>query len=784
MTNTTIQVSNANQLMSAIGSATGGETIVLADGYYGALTITKNFGSNITIEAANQGSASFAMIDLSKASDITISGVQMTYGRATQDASNIAFLDSVSTGGMYFRDVNGLTLERNDISGGEHTLILNDIQNFEVRSNNIHHAESDLVRVTGASQYGLFENNVIHDVAATVPQHPDLIQLIGINGTNPTDITFSGNLLYDNPKTGDVYGQGLFISEPIGEGYKNILIENNMIMVGSPNSIYINGGQENIVIENNTLIPWPGANGGVIRLTDKNGYDNSGVTVTDNVARYLLNETSGSLIEKNYFYSSSDPAFLATLFQGLDGDWQDFLPVEGSAIDLGNGMGAVDRLTSLLNGDDSTSAIVPTADAAPTEPTVSPVEPAPAPVAPTEPDQITTVEDVTHNIVIGATSFSMEGSLEVSGRSDVLELDLSGLDPISSGDIQFSFNADTVSGQFGLVSRDAYGNGDHFTSFIKDGVLNVRFQNETGEVSLTANNIQANTDYDASVSFGADGIELSIDGQIADTSDFSATMEGNNELLQIGANGWASASGQAGFTQVFDGTIWDVGISEKVATVAPVVDNSLVDNLVFSFDEPTIFNSKTSPFTVAASEFPGMETGTIAMTFNLDKLSSHSGLVSRDARGNGDHFTAYVKGDTLIARYQNDDGEILLTHDGIKAGEDVSFVTQFGDGSVSLSVNEGPTQTEAFDASWINNNEVLTIGSNGWTSASGGSKTVKPMTGTIYDVLIAEGKIANQSIDAYFDGQQEDSSALRVDVTDIFTGMMEASGIVDSDFSY
>lgn len=548
MANITLNVSNASQLASAIASATGGETIVLANGYYGALNISRDFASNVTIQSANQGAADFAIVDLSGASNVTMSGIEMTYGRATLNAANIAFENSVSTGGMYFRDVNGLTLEKNDISGGEHTLILNDIQNFVIRGNDIHDAESDLVRVTGASRFGLFENNFIHDVAATVPQHPDLIQLIGINGVNPTDITFTGNLLYDDPSTGDVYGQGLFISEPIGAGYSNILIENNMIMVGSPNSIYINGGQENIVIQNNTLVPWPGANGGVIRLTDKNGYDNRGVTVENNVARFLLDETGGSTIGENVIYNSSDPSFLLTLFQGLNGDWQAFLPVEGSIIDLANGMGAVDRLTELLNGDDGASTPLPSLTPTPTSSVSTPVE-----------------NDIDYVIDDGATVFSLKSKIEVASSSDVLEIDLGIAGQVDGGEIAFSFNADRVNGQFGLISRDASGNGDHFTSFIKDGALNIRFQSASGEVYLTADNIAANSDYAVSVLFSENGIELSLNGTVVDTSDFSATMSNSDEMLQIGANGWASVSGAAGYSDVFDGTIWDATITSTDA---------------------------------------------------------------------------------------------------------------------------------------------------------------------------------------------------------------------------
>ncbi|MGB3244714.1 MAG: hypothetical protein WBB25_09275 [Sulfitobacter sp.] len=85
---------------------------------------------------------------------------------------------------------------------------------------------------------------------------------------------------------------------------------------------------------------------------------------------------------------------------------------------------------------------------------------------------------------------------------------------LSSATIALSFNADAVTGSHGLLSKDASGyagGGNHFTSYIKDRTLFVRFQG------------------------GVDRKEFTVSS--------------------IHANGWADGSPEVRFTDVFDGTL-------------------------------------------------------------------------------------------------------------------------------------------------------------------------------------------------------------------------------------
>lgn len=83
-----------------------------------------------------------------------------------------------------------------------------------IRQNYIHDVTEDLVRIIGSSNHVLLEDNLITDTQAVVPTHPDLIQMFGLNGATPSDITIRGNILHDDTSTGSVNAQGIFVSGP------------------------------------------------------------------------------------------------------------------------------------------------------------------------------------------------------------------------------------------------------------------------------------------------------------------------------------------------------------------------------------------------------------------------------------------------------------------------------------------------------------------------------------------------------------------------------------------
>ncbi len=327
--------------LAALKAATAGDVILLADGVYPAATITGDYPlAPLTLMPQNAGKARLGKVALSGATNVTLSGLALDGGAVVDRGSAaVTFAGCTVAGAISARDVARLTVVGCTIDGTQFGIVLRDVRGFTIRDCLLHTAVEDLLRITGDSFDGLVENNTFRD---TLPvdnraigkgyTHSDMIQFFALTGKTPHDIVIRGNHLWDDPTTGapTVTPQGIFVSDPAAGGYRNILIEDNLICVRSQNSIYINGGQHNVVVRNNTLMPGLQDGGAVIRLAKKAGFDNGGTTVTGNVMKLLADETARSTTGYNYVYGRG--ADMASLFQGDGSQPAHFVPPAGSPI--------------------------------------------------------------------------------------------------------------------------------------------------------------------------------------------------------------------------------------------------------------------------------------------------------------------------------------------------------------------------------------------------------------------------------------------------------------------
>ena len=98
-----INVSTAAELQSALNGATGGETIVLADGNYGGLTISgKNYASYVILQSENALGAKFTGITFSNSSYVRFDGI-WTERPVSQPPSNLISVN----GSHHFEYFNG-----------------------------------------------------------------------------------------------------------------------------------------------------------------------------------------------------------------------------------------------------------------------------------------------------------------------------------------------------------------------------------------------------------------------------------------------------------------------------------------------------------------------------------------------------------------------------------------------------------------------------------------------------------------------------------------------------
>ena len=343
------RVSTQAELQSALRSASPGDVIILADGHYGVLDQTLDFDKVVVIRAQNVHGAVLESVRLVRSQGVSLQGLRiMNSVDISGKSAHITLRNNkiVSTVIVRAAGSHHIVIDGNDIDGGVHGLILDSVADFEITNNYIHDAQSDLVRVTGDSPRGLIEDNILQDVQPVPGMHPDGIQMFSYNGASPRDIVIRGNYLYDDPNTGEpgLYMQGIFLGQDVNEG---ILVEQNLLSIGSPNSIAWNNGL-NMTVRNNTLLSWTVGGGGA-GLRPNGPQVNT--IVEGNVFLSRLDHSDGTIDwSGNVQYSNNpgDPLFWGKLFQTAEGQtWKGFLPKEGSVIDFGSPYGAQVRLGEL-----------------------------------------------------------------------------------------------------------------------------------------------------------------------------------------------------------------------------------------------------------------------------------------------------------------------------------------------------------------------------------------------------------------------------------------------------
>ena len=112
----TITVGTSAQLAQALSEVSSGDTIVLADGNYGDMTIATDFPSNVTITAANPLGATFGSLSVT-GSNLTFDGVSLTGRLVVSDAQHVAIVNSKLGSWSDVRYSQDVTLKGNDVPG-------------------------------------------------------------------------------------------------------------------------------------------------------------------------------------------------------------------------------------------------------------------------------------------------------------------------------------------------------------------------------------------------------------------------------------------------------------------------------------------------------------------------------------------------------------------------------------------------------------------------------------------------------------------------------------------
>ncbi|MFN4128204.1 MAG: PKD domain-containing protein [Paracoccaceae bacterium] len=350
-----ITVSTRDELISALGTASGGETILLNSGNYGDLSLISkprfdlDFTAPVTIAAADPANPPVvARLDLRGATDLHFENILFDYtyqdGQpvwykpfVVSGSENISFTGCTFDGdvargltaadngyptgfGLSVSGAMDITINDCEISGFFRGLVVSNSDDVAIMDNNVHSIRMDGMNFS-AVQGVLIEGNHIHDFLRSMDSadHADMIQFWTNGTTRPsTDIIIRDNIL-------DIgnghYTQSIFMRNDLvdrglaGEEmfYRNVSIEGNVIVNAHAHGITV-GETAGLTITNNTVLHDDGANPDgadaaveIPRISV--AATSTNVTITHNVTSTIVGHSGQSdwSLGMNAFVQDQDP---------------------------------------------------------------------------------------------------------------------------------------------------------------------------------------------------------------------------------------------------------------------------------------------------------------------------------------------------------------------------------------------------------------------------------------------------------------------------------------------
>lgn len=721
-----INVSGRAEFISALTAAKGGDTIVLARGDYGSVQITGDYSSTVTIRSATPLAAKFSDLAFAGASNIRLDGVHVDNGgnggpatsliRIDYGSHHIQVVNSELNGkvdanyggwqGIFVRDAEHVLLQNNNIHDVYRGMVNHGPDHLDVIGNRFSALGDDSMKFSGVTDV-LIQNNFSSGPVVS-GQHLDFIQFQGGAGTPSNDVTVQGNVFLV-AKVPNV--QGVFFGATVNDA----LIENNIIHTTMGNGIYAPAGK-GITIRDNTVLDVAGVGHSVANIVAS-----AGSFVDNNILSSWAGPSNNGIRSGNLVVQNTNPnaPYYVTDYytngdKGVGLTLAELRIVSGSLADT---MGAVARFRE-LRGEVS--------------------QPAPPP----------TPDPVKSTVI-----YARAGAHEVGAAADVISVAHSGKFAVPAATVAFSFEADTVAGTLGLVTKDAYlyqGGGNHFATWIKNGLLSVMFESENDRKTFTVQNIKANQEYDLQAAFGNGKVSAWLDGRLIGTAAFDTDWSGNREYLHIGGHGGWSPTRGTEVRHIFDGTISDVRVvtgSLNPAQLAATAGSAAAPPgaeaaPVFSRPGASEFTGKVAEI-VKVAHNPALEidAGSIGFVFNADTVGAHQGLLSKDVAGSGDHFAAWLEGDVLKFRFEDGARQTVFQVGGIRANQDHEVLAVFDGAEVGLYVNDALIGKRAFAIDLATNKQALQIG--GW---DGAGTADDPFDGTISDVFIFDQAFTPQDV--------------------------------------
>lgn len=295
--------------MTALGSAKGGDTILLKAGDYSGLStkyLSLNFTTPVTITSADPShQATFTTFLLNKVNGLTFSNVEFKvavgkYDFGVTNSSNIHFdnvyfhgsLDNDSSNdqsGIGFQNSTNISITNSEFEQLNRAVSVSSSKNFKFAGNDLHDLRSDGIDLAQVSNVEI-SGNSFKNFRPVGSDHPDAIQFWTTGTTEASrDIVIKDNVIM---KGEGADTQGIFLRDQVGTlPYENVTIANNLIVGTGYNGITVKGAKD-VTFANNKLITFAGGNNTWL-LADRI----DGVVATGNQGTILSFEKSTHVLQ-------------------------------------------------------------------------------------------------------------------------------------------------------------------------------------------------------------------------------------------------------------------------------------------------------------------------------------------------------------------------------------------------------------------------------------------------------------------------------------------------------
>ena len=277
---------------------------------------------------------------------------------------------------------------------------------------------------------------------------------------------------------------------------------------------------------------------------------------------------------------------------------------------------------------------------------------------------------------------------DFDGYNDYVEVPHTGDMALDSGSVTLWFNTDNANDKQGLISKDSCGfdTGGHFTVLVDDGEVKVRLQSDDESYWVSGGNLSSNSWHQATVSWGQNGLQLYVDGQLVDSNAYTGGLGGNENPWAIGANAWSTGDNDLnGLNDFFDGQIDDVAIYDRQLS-SDEISSLYADGVQAMIDGGE--GATEYPLAISADLVFGDADETVAIT--IDGVPDGASLSAGTDNGNGSWTLNQNQLDGLSMTVAQGTGDFSLAVSAT-ATDAQGNVTASASTSLPFDFNDAPT---------------------------------------------------------------------------------------------